>query len=169
MARRTRQRRADPGFRLLLLLAAQLASAARSTYNSRNSSSPSIPSSSYSKAIPSADGVVVQQQHLHRHPSRSSSHRPATPARSGAKDQTMSSRPVPSQLDQVSPRFSVQKAGPYHPFGRIRITPLGKRNLRILGESEYRSFNAASDLASHQLSECSTHRALLPGMTGQSS
>ena len=51
--------------------------------------------------------------------------------------QTMSDRPVPSQLDQVSPRFSVQKAGPYHPFGRIRITPLGKGDLRILRESGY--------------------------------
>ena len=38
----------------------------------------------------------------------------------------MSGRPVPSQLDQVLPRFYVQKAGPYHPFGRIRIAPFGK-------------------------------------------
>ena len=38
----------------------------------------------------------------------------------------MSGRPVPSQLDQVLPRFYVQKAGPYHPFGKIRIAPFGK-------------------------------------------
>jgi hypothetical protein len=44
-------------------------------------------------------------------------------------------RPVPSQLDQVLPRFYVQKAGPYHPFGRIRIAPFGKGGLRILAES----------------------------------
>ena len=44
----------------------------------------------------------------------------------------MSGRPVPSQLDQVLPRFYVQKAGPYHPFGRIRIAPFGKGDLRIL-------------------------------------
>src|SRR5208283_986414 len=49
----------------------------------------------------------------------------------------MSGRPVPSQLDQVLPRFSVQKLGPYHPFGRIRIAPFGKGGLRILGESGY--------------------------------
>jgi len=47
----------------------------------------------------------------------------------------MSGRPVPSQLDQVLPRFYVQKAGPYHPFGRIRIAPFGKEDLRILAES----------------------------------
>jgi hypothetical protein len=35
------------------------------------------------------------------------------------------------------PRFSVQKPGPYHPFGRIRIAPFGKGVLRILGESGY--------------------------------
>ena len=46
----------------------------------------------------------------------------------------MSGRPVPSQLDQVLPRFYVQKAGPYHPFGRIRIAPFGKGGLRILAE-----------------------------------
>src|SRR5450759_4889925 len=49
----------------------------------------------------------------------------------------MSGRSVPSQLDQVLPRFSVQKPGPYHPFGRIRIAPFGKGVLRILGESAY--------------------------------
>ncbi len=49
----------------------------------------------------------------------------------------MSGRSVPSQLDQVLPRFSVQKPGPYHPFGRIRIAPFGKGVLRILGESTY--------------------------------
>jgi hypothetical protein len=49
----------------------------------------------------------------------------------------MSGRSVPSQLDQVLPRFSVQKPGPYHPFGRIRIAPFGKGVLRILGESGY--------------------------------
>jgi hypothetical protein len=38
------------------------------------------------------------------------------------------------------PRFYVQKAGPYHPFGRIRIAPFGKGGLRILAESGYRSF-----------------------------
>ena len=32
------------------------------------------------------------------------------------------------------PRFYVQKAGPYHPFGRIRIAPFGKGGLRILAE-----------------------------------
>ena len=46
----------------------------------------------------------------------------------------MSGRPVPSQLDQVLPRFYVQKPGPYHPFGRIRIAPFGKGGLRILAE-----------------------------------
>src|ERR1700675_1454007 len=49
----------------------------------------------------------------------------------------MSGRPVPSQLDQVLPRFSVQKAGPYHLFGRIQIAPFGKGGLRILAESGY--------------------------------
>ena len=49
----------------------------------------------------------------------------------------MSGRPVPSQLDQVLPQFYVQKAGPYHPFGRIRIAPFGKGGLRILAESGY--------------------------------
>src|SRR5450830_1146779 len=49
----------------------------------------------------------------------------------------MGGRPVPSQLDQVLPRFSVQEPGPYHPFGRIRIAPFGKGVLRILGESGY--------------------------------
>src|ERR1039457_3004429 len=49
----------------------------------------------------------------------------------------MSGRSVPSQLDQVLPRFSVQKPGQYHPFGRIRIAPFGKGVLRILGESAY--------------------------------
>ena len=49
----------------------------------------------------------------------------------------MSGQPVPSQLDQVLPRFYVQKAGPYHPFGRIRIAPFGKGGLRILAESGY--------------------------------
>ena len=51
--------------------------------------------------------------------------------------QTMSGQPVPhpSQLDQVLPQFYVQKAGPYHPFGRIRIAPFGKGGLRILAES----------------------------------
>ena len=49
----------------------------------------------------------------------------------------MSGRPVPSQLDQVLPRFYVQKAGPYHPFGRIRIAPFGKGGLRIFAESGY--------------------------------
>ena len=49
----------------------------------------------------------------------------------------MSGRPVPSQLDQVLPRFYVQKAGPYHPFGRIRIAPFGKGGLRILAELGY--------------------------------
>src|ERR1035437_6742651 len=51
----------------------------------------------------------------------------------------MSGRPVPSQLDQVLPRFSVQKPRPYHPFGRIRIALFGKGLLRILGESGYTS------------------------------
>ena len=37
----------------------------------------------------------------------------------------MSGQPVPSQLDQVLPRFYVQN-GPYHPFGKIRIAPFGK-------------------------------------------
>ena len=46
----------------------------------------------------------------------------------------MSGQPVPSQLDQVLPRFYVQKAGPYHPFGKIRIAPFGKGGLRILAE-----------------------------------
>ena len=32
------------------------------------------------------------------------------------------------------PQFYVQKAGPYHPFGRIRIAPFGKGGLRILAE-----------------------------------
>ena len=49
----------------------------------------------------------------------------------------MSGRPVPSQLDQVLPQFYVQKAGPYHPFGRIRIAPFGKGGLRVLAESKY--------------------------------
>ena len=49
----------------------------------------------------------------------------------------MSGQPVPSQLDQVLPQFYVQKAGPYHPFGRIRIAPFGKGGLRILAESGY--------------------------------
>lgn len=49
----------------------------------------------------------------------------------------MSGRSVPSQLDQVLPRFSVQEPGPYHPFGRIRIEPFGKGVLRILRESGY--------------------------------
>src|ERR1017187_9310492 len=49
----------------------------------------------------------------------------------------MSGRSVPSQRDQVLPRFSVQKPGPYHAFGRIRIAPFGKGVLRILGESTY--------------------------------
>ena len=52
----------------------------------------------------------------------------------------MSGRPVPSQLDQVLPRFSVQKAGSYHSLGRIQIAPFGKGSLRILWESEY-TFN----------------------------
>src|SRR4051812_43005820 len=39
----------------------------------------------------------------------------------------MRGRPVPSQLDQVLPRCRVQEAGPYHPTGRIRIGPFGKR------------------------------------------
>ena len=49
----------------------------------------------------------------------------------------MSGQPVPSQLDQVLPQFYVQKAGPYHPFGKIRIAPFGKGGLRILAESGY--------------------------------
>jgi hypothetical protein len=49
----------------------------------------------------------------------------------------MNGRPVPSQLDQVLPRFSVQKAGSYHSLGRIRIAPFGKGLLRILWESGY--------------------------------
>ena len=53
----------------------------------------------------------------------------------------MSGQPVPSQLDQVLPRFYVQKAGPYHPFGRIRIAPFGKGGLRILAESGYNQKN----------------------------
>ena len=66
----------------------------------------------------------------------------------------MSGQPVPSQLDQVLPRFYVQKAGPYHPFGRIRIAPFGKGGLRILAESGYTTnyddfiFQAAPDLYS---------------------
>ena len=52
----------------------------------------------------------------------------------------MSGQPVPSQLDQVLPQFYVQKAGPYHPFGRIRIAPFGKGGLRILAESGYTLF-----------------------------
>ena len=51
----------------------------------------------------------------------------------------MSGRPVPSQLDQVLPQFSVQKAGSYHPFGRIRIALFGKGGLRVLAESKYSS------------------------------
>ena len=43
----------------------------------------------------------------------------------------------PSQLDQVLPRFYVQKAGPYHPFGKIQIAPFGKGGLRILAKSGY--------------------------------
>ena len=58
----------------------------------------------------------------------------------------MSGQPVPSQLDQVLPRFYVQKAGPYHPFGRIRIAPFGKGGLRILAESGY-TLNLAPDMA----------------------
>src|SRR5271166_629574 len=38
----------------------------------------------------------------------------------------MRSRPVPSQLDQVVPRFSVQEAGADHATGRIRPGPFGK-------------------------------------------
>ena len=59
----------------------------------------------------------------------------------------MSGRPVPSQLDQVLPQFYVQKAGPYHPFGKIRIAPFGKGGLRILAESGYssESMTAAGD------------------------
>src|ERR1039458_10341913 len=87
------------------------------------------------QAIPSADGVVVQQQDLRNrlaaHPIVWQHQRVRTPG------QTMSGRSVPSQLDQVLPRFSVQKPGPYHPFGRIRIAPFGKWVLRILGESAY--------------------------------
>src|ERR1019366_328371 len=87
------------------------------------------------QAIPSADGVVVQQQDLRNrlaaHPIVWQHQRVRTPG------QTMSGRSVPSQLDQVLPRFSVQKPGPYHPFGRIRIAPFGKGVLRILGESTY--------------------------------
>ena len=54
----------------------------------------------------------------------------------------MSGQPVPSQLDQVLPRFYVQKAGPYHPFGRIRIAPFGKGGLRILAEFGVYHFSA---------------------------
>ena len=46
----------------------------------------------------------------------------------------MSGRPVPSQLDQVLPQFYIQKAGPYHPFGKIRIAPFGKGGLPILSQ-----------------------------------
>ena len=53
----------------------------------------------------------------------------------------MSGQPVPSQLDQVLPQFYVQKAGPYHPFGRIRIAPFGKGGLRILAKSGYSDLN----------------------------
>jgi DNA-binding transcriptional regulator YiaG len=65
----------------------------------------------------------------------------------------MSSRPVPSQLDQVLPRFSVQKLGPYHPFGRIRIAPFGKGVLRFPGESglllEFSSANRGHEAQRH--------------------
>ena len=61
----------------------------------------------------------------------------------------MSRRPVPSQLDQVLPRFAVQKAGSYHSLGRIRIAPFGKEFLRILWESGYNyvyfGFNTATN------------------------
>src|SRR3954465_4718682 len=39
----------------------------------------------------------------------------------------MRAAPAPSQLDQVLPRCGVQEAGPYHPTGRIRTGPFGKR------------------------------------------
>ena len=131
MARRARQRRGDPGFQLFLLLAAQLASAAL-VAEIRQPLDPIH----FIQAIPSADGVVVQQQHLRNriaaHPIVQQHQRVRTPG------QTMSGRPVPSQLDQVSPRFSSsRKPARIIRSVEIRITPLGKRNLRILGESEY--------------------------------
>src|SRR5450759_4839816 len=57
----------------------------------------------------------------------------------------MSRRPVPSQLDQVLPRFSVQKPGSYHLSGRIRIAPFGKGVLRILVESGYTDLAVATN------------------------
>ena len=126
LARRARQRRGDPGFQLFLLLAAQLASAAL-VAEARQPLDPVL----FIQAMPSADGVVVQQQDLRNrlaaHPIVEQHQRVRT------SGQTMSGRPVPSQLDQALPRFSVQKARPYHPFGRIRIAPFGKGGLRILG------------------------------------
>src|SRR5450759_3137435 len=87
------------------------------------------------QAVPPADRIVLQQQgpcNIFATPAIVQKHqRVRTPG------QTMSGRSVPSQLDQVLPRFSVQKPGPYHPFGRIRIAPFGKGVLRILGESAY--------------------------------
>ncbi|MHB1952017.1 MAG: IS110 family RNA-guided transposase [Acidiferrobacteraceae bacterium] len=49
----------------------------------------------------------------------------------------MRGRPVPRQLGQVAPRFVVQETAADHAPGRIRHAALGKRNLRVPGESGY--------------------------------
>ena len=116
------------------------------------------------QAVPPADRIVVQQQgpcNIFATPAIVQKHqRVRTPG------QTMSGRSVPSQLDQVLPRFSVQKPGPYHPFGRIRIAPFGKGVLRILGESGYIimmccDFAPVSASTSSQLLSLNRVRAIL--------
>ena len=130
LARRPRQRPADPDFQLVLLLAAQATRAAL-VAEARQTLDPLL----LVQPMPGADRVVVQQQHLRHgfaaHAVVQQHQRVRSPG------QTMRGRPVSSQLDQILPRFAVQEPRPYHQPGRIRFAPLGKGTGRILMESRY--------------------------------
>src|SRR5579864_472242 len=130
LARRPRQRLADPDFQLVLLLAAQATRAAL-VAEARQALNPLL----LVQPMPGADRVVVQQQHLRHgfaaHAVVQQHQRVRSPG------QTMRGRPVSSQLDQILPRFAVQEPRPYHQPGRIRFAPLGKGTGRILMESRY--------------------------------
>ena len=76
------------------------------------------------QAMPSADGVVVQQQHPR---DRLAAHALVQQhQRVRASRQTMRGRPVPSQFDQVLPRYVVQEPRSDHRAGRVQLGPAGK-------------------------------------------
>ena len=129
--RRARQRRGDPGFQGVLLRYCQPATATLVAEARK-----AIDAIFLIQLIPSPNRVVVHKQYLDHclatHAAIQQQKR-VRPAR-----QTVSHRPIPSQVNQVLPRFRVQEIATDHERIRIAVHQIRKSEARVLVESGYR-------------------------------